>query len=127
MSACFGRELRLLKPADFKQVFDQVEIKVPHPHLLMLVRRNGLDHPRVGLVIAKRNVKLAVHRNRVKRVIRETFRLTQDDLSGLDIVVLALRGLGEQDNPTLHQLLHKQWQRLRKRAAAVVTNQVETR
>ncbi len=126
MSACFGRELRLLKPADFKQVFDQVEIKVPHPHLLMLVRRNGLDHPRVGLVIAKKNVKLAVHRNRIKRVIRETFRLTQDDLSGLDIVVLARRGLGELDNPDLHQLMQKQWHRLQKRSRAAETTAVET-
>lgn len=127
MSESFGRNLRLLKPADFKQVFDQVEIKVPCPHLLMLVRRNGLDHPRVGLVIAKKNVKLAVHRNRIKRVIRETFRLNQDDLSGLDIVVLARRGLGDLDNPALHQLIQKQWQRLRKRAETTATTAVETR
>lgn len=46
------------------------------------------DNPRLGMVISKRNCRLAVHRNRMKRLIREHFRLNQQQLSNFDFVVL---------------------------------------
>lgn len=45
------------------------------------------DYPRLGMVISKRNCALAVNRNRIKRVIREQFRLNQHVLSSIDLVV----------------------------------------
>ncbi|MEC8429443.1 MAG: ribonuclease P protein component, partial [Pseudomonadota bacterium] len=69
------------------------------------------------LVIAKKNIRLAVQRNRIKRILRESFRLRQETLIGLDIVVLARRGLDDLDNQQLHQLFHQQWQRLEKKHA----------
>ena len=45
--------------------------------------------PRLGLVIAKKHVSKAVHRNRLKRVLRESFRLRQAEIPLVDIVVLA--------------------------------------
>ncbi len=87
-------------------------MKVSDKYLLILARPNQLSHPRVGLVIAKKHVRLAVDRNRVKRTIRESFRLADASLPHLDIVVLARKGLGELDNRTLHQLLNNSWRRL---------------
>lgn len=110
----FPRRSRLLSAGDYRLVFSGAQIKVSDKHLLILARPNQLPYPRVGLVIAKKNIKLAVHRNRVKRVIRESFRLTGPELPSLDIVVLARKGLGELDNPTLHQLLRGSWKRLTK-------------
>lgn len=45
------------------------------------------DYPRLGMVISKRNCALAVNRNRIKRIIREQFRLKQHALPGIDLVV----------------------------------------
>ena len=45
------------------------------------------DYPRLGMVISKRNCALAVNRNRIKRVIREQFRLNQHLISTVDLVV----------------------------------------
>ncbi|MRI33392.1 ribonuclease P protein component [Endozoicomonas sp. OPT23] len=112
MSFAFGRELRLCSAADFKQVFDHTDIKVSNRHLLILARENNLDHPRLGLVIAKKNIRFATGRNRVKRHIRETYRLNQDDLGNLDIVVLARRGLGELESCDINKLLTRQWSKL---------------
>ena len=51
-------------------------------------------------MIGKKNVKLAVQRNRLKRLIRESFRHNQETLAGWDIVVIARKGLGELENPS---------------------------
>lgn len=72
--------------------------------------------PRVGLVIAKKNVRLAVQRNRVKRIIRETFRHRQHELAPIDIVVLVRKGIDELSNEELHQSFHGLWSRIRRKA-----------
>ncbi|WP_194788757.1 ribonuclease P protein component [Pseudomonas sp. UFMG81] len=112
VSQDFSREKRLLTPRHFKAVFDSPTGKVPGKNLLILARENGLDHPRLGLVIGKKSVKLAVQRNRLKRLMRDSFRLNQQLLAGLDIVIVARKGLGEVENPELHQHFGKLWKRL---------------
>lgn len=120
MSRGFGREKRLLTPRHFKAVFDSPSGKAPGKNVLLLARLNDLEHPRLGLVIGKKSVKLSVERNRIKRVIRDSFRLNQELLAGLDIVVVARKGLGDLENPELHQQFGKLWKRLaRQRNEAV--------
>ncbi|MBK5004675.1 ribonuclease P protein component [Pseudomonas sp. S60] len=122
VSQDFSREKRLLTPRHFKAVFDSPTGKVPGKNLLILARENGLDHPRLGLVIGKKSVKLAVQRNRLKRLMRDSFRLNQQMLAGLDIVIVARKGLGEVENPELHQHFGKLWKRLaRSRPAPAAT------
>ncbi len=112
VSRDFNREKRLLNPKQFKAVFDSPSGKVPGRSLLLLARDNTLDHPRLGLVIGKKSVRLAVERNRLKRQMRESFRLHQEDLSGWDIVIIARKGLGDLQNPEMAQQLAKLWKRL---------------
>lgn len=112
VSQDFSREKRLLTPRQFKTVFDSPSGKAPGKNVLLLARINDLDHPRLGLVIGKKSVKLSVERNRLKRLIRDSFRHNQDLLGGLDIVVVARKGLGDLENPELHEQFGKLWKRL---------------
>jgi len=112
VSRGFGREKRLLTPRQFKAVFDSPSGKVPGRNVLLLARENDLQHPRLGLVIGKKSVKLSVERNRIKRQIRETFRHHQSDLVGWDIVIIARKGLADLDNPELAKQFAKLWKRL---------------
>lgn len=112
MSRSFGRDKRLLTSRQFSAVFDSPSGKAPGKSVLLLARDNGLDHPRIGLVIGKKSVKLAVERNRIKRIIRDSFRLHQDLIGALDIVVVARKGLGDLENAELHQQFGKLWKRL---------------
>ncbi|SDS66183.1 ribonuclease P protein component [Halopseudomonas sabulinigri] len=82
----------------------------------MLARENDLAHARLGLVIAKKNVRRAVDRNKVKRIARESFRQHRAELGNLDIVVLARKGVGDLDNTALHDLYQGMWRRLIKTA-----------
>lgn len=107
----FSRDKRLLTPRQFKAVFDGTTGKVPGKQVLLLARANQLDHPRIGFVIAKKSVRLAVERNRLKRVIRDSFRRHQDVIGGWDIVVLARKGMADSDNSELHAHFAKLWKR----------------
>lgn len=53
----------------------------------MMATANGMQTARIGLIVGKRALRRAVDRNRVKRVIRETFRLNRQELPKADIVV----------------------------------------
>lgn len=74
-----------------------------------------MQHPRLGLTVAKRHVKRANQRNRIKRVIRDSFRLNQHDLPPLDIVVLVRGGVLDMDNEQLRKLVEKLWRKLSRR------------
>lgn len=113
---CFNKSLRLLTAKDYKPVFDNAKYKVSSQQLLFLSRPNQRSNSRLGLVIAKKNVRLAVQRNRIKRVIRESFRLHQAELPALDIVVLTRRGLDKLDNDALHKSVEQLWQQLQRKA-----------
>ncbi|MCE1644756.1 ribonuclease P protein component, partial [Enterobacter hormaechei] len=54
----FPRELRLLTPKHFTYVFQQPQ-RASSPEITILGRPNELGHPRIGLTIAKKNVKRA--------------------------------------------------------------------
>lgn len=113
----FPRRLRLLTAGDYRWVFDNAAYKVHGKGLMALAAPNPLGHPRLGLIFSKKNVRRAVDRNRLKRLVRESVRLQQQRLPAVDIVVLARRGVGELDNATLHRQLYGMWRRLARDAA----------
>lgn len=112
-----GRNQKLLQSGEFKRVFDQADYKVGSPVFLLLARDNELGHARLGLVVGKKNARLAVSRNRIKRQVRESFRLWQHRLPPVDIIFLARKGAGELPRHELRQQLERAWSRLVKQAA----------
>ena len=112
----FGKSLRPLTASDYSRVFSSSDRRCGCPQALIIASPNQLAHARLGLVIAKKHVKLAVHRNRLKRLIRESFRLRQEFMPPLDIIVLARKGMGDLDNAAVSLMLDQQWNRLCKRA-----------
>ena len=84
----FRRSSRLSGRRAFRRVFDE-GAKAARGPLAVWAVPNGLPHPRLGLSIGRR-VGNAVRRNRLKRKLREAFRLAQHDLPpGHDLVVSA--------------------------------------
>lgn len=80
---------------------------------MVLARRNTLGFPRLGLAIARKQVRHAVRRNRIKRLIRESFRLHQQELSALDVVVIARRGVDAMAARDVYVVLRRQWAKVR--------------
>lgn len=114
----FNKTQRLLNAADFGQVFDNNRVKVANPSLLILAMPTHGNQSRLGIVVAKKNIATAVQRNRLKRVVRETFRQRQFKVP-LDIVFLARKGAAGLCSKKLTQLLNKSWDRLDDRSQSL--------
>lgn len=114
--ARFLRRAKLSTKADFQNVFAQ-PVKSGDSYFTVLARPNKLGFPRLGLAISRKSAKSAVIRNRIKRIIRESFRHHQSQLNGIDIVVIGRLNLTDCDNATLFNSLQRHWARLVKQCA----------
>lgn len=75
----------------------------------MLFLPNGGPVARLGMAVAKKTLRRAVDRNRVKRLIRESFRFRQQELAGLDLVVMCARGIDLANPQQLRESLSRHW------------------
>jgi len=114
----FGKQQRLLNQALFSAVFADAPIRASHPNFLILARPNDLGIARIGLVIPKKHVRKANHRNQIKRIARETFRKEQHKLPAIDAIVLARRGAEIVPRQQLTSVFSGLWKRITKRASA---------
>ncbi len=113
----FPRSSRILSSVDFQRVFDNAR-RFKSRYFTVLVRQRAVADKvkpgyeadsRLGLAIAKKQLPRAVDRNRVKRIVRESFRLNCERLPVLDIVVMARRDCANADTATLHKSLQVIW------------------
>jgi len=104
----------LLSRKQYQQVFDKPE-RSSDDYFTLLAKLNDVKHARLGLAIAKKSIAHAVDRNRIKRLVRESFRMQQLDLGHADFVVLAKRNLQNSTNEQIRQSLNKHWERLVKK------------
>jgi ribonuclease P protein component len=88
----FPREVRLLKKREFDAVFEQGAKGITRA-LVIFARPNGMNLTRLGLVVSKKHGK-AVRRNRIRRLLREAFRLERQNFPvGLDLVCIPRAGV----------------------------------
>jgi ribonuclease P protein component len=109
----FARNNRLLDAAAFGRVF-QKATRSRDNLFTVLCRRNEKGAARLGLAISKKHCRQATKRNRVKRIIRESFRQQQALLVGLDIVVINQPAAASASNRQMFTSLENHWRRCRK-------------
>ena len=71
-----------------------------------------MNRPRLGFAISKQKVRLAVGRNRLRRLVRESFRLRSSELPTVDLVVMARDATTAAANGVLFASLEKHWARV---------------
>ncbi|MBS3917109.1 MAG: ribonuclease P protein component [Sulfuritalea sp.] len=82
----FRGEHRLRKTDEFSSVF-AFRKTLRGKNFDVLYRPGLSDSARLGVVVAKKFVRSAVNRNMVRRIVRESFRLSRAKLLPNDIVV----------------------------------------
>jgi ribonuclease P protein component len=76
------KDARLRKPAEFRAVYDEGK-RFEGRLTTVFVLRTGLGRHRLGITASRKMSRLAVKRNRAKRLLREAFRLTGRELDAL--------------------------------------------
>ena len=71
----FPKELRLRKRKDFLHVYN-VGKRFITDNFIIFIAKNNVNLPRIGITVTRKYGK-AVKRNRLKRIIREFFRLNK--------------------------------------------------
>ena len=107
----FPSTARLCQPKHYRRVFDRPEYKVSSRAFLVLAAIGATQSSRLGVVVAKKNIRRAVRRNRIKRLVREQFRHHPFD-EAIDLVVLARSSADQMDNLSVWQDLDRVWRAL---------------
>ncbi len=74
---------------------------------------NDLGHARLGMAVSLRTAGTAVRRNRIRRCVRESFRLQQHLLPPADLFVSARSAAREATGPEMLASLERLWRQLR--------------
>lgn len=107
----FNKSVRLLKASDYDFVFQQ-PIKINHPLASIYARPSLSAHARLGLLVSKKAIKHAVARNRIKRLVRESFRAHLSELKAVDIIYVARSKIQLADNKEVFLHLNEMWKQL---------------
>lgn len=105
----------LKKNSDFKKVYNS-SCSCANKQFVGYFLKNNLTNNRIGISISKK-VGNSVTRHRLKRLVKEAYRLNQSKIkSGYDIVIIARAGAKEKDywgiESSLKHLFHlkRLWQ-----------------
>lgn len=120
-SGCgFSKEERLRKRKEFLGVYERGN-KVQSEYFVLYILENERLYHRLGITVS-RKIGSAVVRNRIKRLLREIFRVNKQAISPYcDLVVNAKRGVARVHNQQIQEdivkaiLRWKQKEQLRKR------------
>ena len=112
----FPRARRLRTPGVFNRVYAAGR-RMGHDYFSVTAQPNDLERARLGMAVAVRAMGGAVERNRIRRLIRESFRLHQALVPALDIVIgvrPTARGAAAAE---LRASLERLWERLGRSAS----------
>ena len=119
MNFSFSRQHRLSGSQNFTRVFQNGRRSVDHFFTVLYVA-NDRSCPRLGFAISRKRVSKATVRNRIRRLVRESFRHNRQALGNMDIVIMAREKAPAASDPELRESIQQHWSRLH---AAMANNE----
>ncbi|MFI4853286.1 MAG: ribonuclease P protein component [Candidatus Makana argininalis] len=104
----FNKKFRLIKFNHFSFVFKNPSI-YNTTYIKVLSKYNKLNYPRIGFLISKKQIKMSYKRNRIKRLIRENFRINKNYLPYIDIILIIKKKISIFKNNDINKLMNKIW------------------
>lgn len=110
-------ERRLRRKSDFDGAYARGR-RSGNAFFGVTARRNEAGQPRLGMAVGLRAAGSSVERNRIRRIIRESFRLHQHEIPAVDIVVSARDRARHAPGQALRASLAELWRRVTEQCAA---------
>lgn len=104
MSFRLTPEAKILKPNEYAAIF-KGGVLIKGKHWQVIAKSIKAPNPRLGLAISKKIYRLAVDRNRFKRIAREVFRLHRQQLNNRDFVVMVRKSKSVKNRVLSAELL----------------------
>ncbi|MBW5803036.1 ribonuclease P protein component [Coxiella endosymbiont of Ornithodoros amblus] len=115
MEKSFSASWRIRTTDEFRCIYATRQ-RIIGRYYFLYYRENEIKHSRLGVVTSKCNVRKAVWRNRVRRVVKEAFRTRKKKLPAFDIVVVAKASSVEVGNKELYQCINKLFTQLERQS-----------
>ena len=112
MTNKFQSKLKIKKSAEFANIYSKNKYFY-NSGLIMLTKNNNLENPRLGISIPKKNLKLSVQRNKIKRIIKESFRLNYKKIDKLDIVLIGGKNINKFNIKNTQKSLLELWKKIK--------------
>ena len=97
MPAKLPRAARLLNAKQYTNVFKHGYFVYRHRGVGIRVLENSGNTPRIGVIVPKKGNRLAVRRNRIKRLVRDHFRVAKGHLKNFDIIVHVTNAVTDEE------------------------------
>ena len=107
----FSHQNRLSGSENFTRVFQKGRRSADHFFTVLYVA-NDTDCARLGFAISRKRVSKATARNRIRRLVRESFRHNRQTVGNVDIVIIARETAPAASNPKLRESIEQHWSRL---------------
>ena len=108
---------RLRRKSDFEAAYARGR-RLGNGFFAVTAKPNDIGGPRLGLAVSVKNAGNSVERNRIRRTIRESFRLHQHDLPPVDLVVSARARARDAAGEELRTSLALLWKKVTEQCAA---------
>src|SRR3990167_10445503 len=106
---CFSKSRRLLTKQVYAAVFKTGKSLIT-PEFIVIKKKNDQPNARLGFAIAKKKIPLACQRNRIKRLLRESFREVM--LPTIDVIFLPKYNLSKRSNVLILKNIAILWETL---------------
>ena len=105
MSQKLPHKRRITRPKEYTQIFQSGKMR-KGKYWQVIAKPATNSGPKLGLAISKKVFKLAVERNRIKRIAREAFRIEQSKLGQWRFVVMAKKNNCNKSSDLSNELIN---------------------
>lgn len=100
----FSKKFKLFKFSHFDLIFRKNK-KIVFKELIIFWMKNKFKYPRIGIFLSRNIIRKSYQRNRIKRLIREFFRLNKRKISFVDLIILPKKEIIYLNNKKINNRL----------------------
>ena len=105
---------KLINKKEFDKVFKSPKVAYSKEFVVLAIKNKECCNAKFGVIVAKKKIKQANKRNKIKRIVREFFRLNKNKFASLNFIFIANKNIDKFQNQALFKSLNASCTKLQK-------------